>query len=339
MQDSGHVLFDTYGCGATRRTTLDAAIKSGTRSFRDASEEMWGSLNVPFADGFAILRQKLEVDPGFEAFHKWCVEEEIPFNVISAGLKPILRGVLEGVLGEEARRIDIVANDAVIEDEGQWRPVWRHDTELGHDKALSISEARKNAQTEMEVDEIPLIVFIGDGVSDLPAASQADVLFARRGLLLEEHCVQNKIPYIGFDSFSDIQREIATIKREDEAKTAGKGMPANHNPRANLWRQLSSQRNLPLKVGTAAGTTKEKSVLRADAVGGSAVPAMVPNVSLAASSAATALPGSAVKTTPAKAAKTAGGKGKAEPTLPREFGFTWCCLMRKPLHPDRLFRL
>ena len=46
MQDTGHVLFDSHGCGARRREVLDQQIKSGERSFKEVSEEMWGSLNV-----------------------------------------------------------------------------------------------------------------------------------------------------------------------------------------------------------------------------------------------------------------------------------------------------
>lgn len=243
MQDTGHILFDAHGCGSKRREILDEQIKTGERSFREVSEEMWGSLNVPFEDGFEVMERSLEIDPDFEAFHKFCIENKIPFNVISAGLKPILRKVLDTFLGEEAaRHIDIVANDADISGDGSsWKPVWRHDTELGHDKALSITEAREAAHLECEDGTIPLIVFIGDGVSDLPAARQADVLFARRGLRLEEYCVENKIPYIPFDTFADIQREVEKIMVEDQQKTGGKGMPARFNPRANLWRRVSSK--------------------------------------------------------------------------------------------------
>ena len=42
--------------------------------------------------------------------------------------------------------------------------------DLGHAKALSITEAREEAKLQAEDGTIPLIVFIGDGVSDLPAA-------------------------------------------------------------------------------------------------------------------------------------------------------------------------
>ena len=101
---------------------------------------------------------------------------------------------------EGSAHIEIVANNAHITEDGpEWKPVWRHDTEIGHDKALSITEAREDAKLKSEDGTIPLIIFIGDGVSDLPAARQADVLFARRGLRLEEDCVENKIRYIGID--------------------------------------------------------------------------------------------------------------------------------------------
>ncbi|XXH03356.1 phosphatidylserine decarboxylase [Hypoxylon texense] len=262
MQDTGHVLFDNHGCGSKRREILDEQIKTGDRSFRDVSEEMWGSLNVPFEDGFEVMEKTLEIDPDFQSFHKYCIANNIPFNVISAGLKPILRRVLDTFLGEEASsHIDIVANDAHISADGsEWKPIWRHDTELGHDKALSVQEARKEAELACEDGSIPLIVFIGDGVSDLPAAREADVLFARRGLRLEEYCIEHKIPYIPFDTFADIQREIQKIKEEDDKKTGGRGVPARFNPRANLWRRVSSKNAVPRYV-VMSPTKEEKMFL------------------------------------------------------------------------------
>ena len=142
----------------------------------------------------------------------------------------------------QSSHIEIVANDAEIAEDGsEWKPVWKHDTELGHDKALSITEYRDQAKLESEDGTIPLIVFIGDGVSDLPAAREADVLFARRGLRLEEYCIENKIAYIAFDTFADIQKEVSKIMIEDQLKTCGLGVPARFNPRANMWRRVSSK--------------------------------------------------------------------------------------------------
>jgi 2,3-diketo-5-methylthio-1-phosphopentane phosphatase len=262
MQDTGHVLFDNHGCGPTRREILDEQIKNGERSFRDVSEEMWGSLNVPFDNGFEVMEKTLEIDPDFQSFHKYCIYHKIPFNVISAGLKPILRRVLDTFLGEEqSAHIDIVANDAQIAADGSdWKPIWLHDNELGHDKALSVQEARKDAELLCEEGTVPLIVFIGDGVSDLPAAREADVLFARRGLRLEEYCVGNNIAHIPFDTFADIQREIERIRREDEEKTGGMGLPVRFNPRANLWRRVSSKAAVPRYI-IQSPTKEEKMFL------------------------------------------------------------------------------
>ncbi|KAK0745218.1 2,3-diketo-5-methylthio-1-phosphopentane phosphatase [Apiosordaria backusii] len=260
LQDTGHILFNTFGCGPNKRELLDAQINSGERTFKDVLEEMWGSLNVPFEDGFELMSQQLEMDAGFTGFHRFCVEEKIPFHVISAGLKPVLRRVLDEFLGEEeSAKIDIVANEADIKEDGsEWKPVWRHgESELGHDKAVSMKEARREVNREVagkklegeeEEEEVPLIVFIGDGVSDLPAAREADVLFARKGLRLEGYCVEHGIKYLPFDSFADIQRKLEEILEEDEKKTGGKGKPARFNPRANMWRRVSSRNAVPRYV-------------------------------------------------------------------------------------------
>jgi 2,3-diketo-5-methylthio-1-phosphopentane phosphatase len=259
MQDTGHVLFDAHGCGSKRREVLDEQIKTGERSFREVSEEMWGSLHVPFEDGFEIMEESLDIDPDFKEFHKYCLDNKIPFNVISAGLKPILRRVLDIFLGEkQSQHIDIIANDANIPSDGSsWTVNWRHDNDLGHDKALSINEYKDSAVQDAD-GNIPLIVFIGDGVSDLPAAREADVLFARRGLRLEEYCIENNITYIPFDTFADIQKEIIKISKEDEEKTQGKGKPVKFNPRANLWRRVSSKQSVPLYV--AQTPSKEEKI-------------------------------------------------------------------------------
>lgn len=120
---------------------------------------MRGSLHVPFDE------KSIEIDTDFRGFYEYCINNNIPFNVISARLKPILRGVLDIFLGEErSAQIKIVANDAQIADDGSvWKPIWRHDNELGHDKVLSVQEARREAELQCEDGTIPLIVFIGDG--------------------------------------------------------------------------------------------------------------------------------------------------------------------------------
>ena len=72
------------------------------------------------------------------------------------------------------------------------------------------------------------------------------MLFARRGLALEEHCKEHGIKYTPYDTFADVQREIIRIAKIDEKKTKGEGLPINFNPRANMWRRLSSKTAVPV---------------------------------------------------------------------------------------------
>ena len=101
MQDTGHVLVDNLGCGSAYREGLERQMKSGERSFRDISEDMWGSLTIPVEDGFDVMRENMDLDPAFKEFHEFCKANGIPFNVISSGLRPILRKVLDAFLGAQ----------------------------------------------------------------------------------------------------------------------------------------------------------------------------------------------------------------------------------------------
>lgn len=262
MQDSGHVLVDNLGGGDEFRQNIEKQIKTGERSFREASEDMWGSLTIPLEDGFDVMKNNMEMDPKFKEFHEFCMQNNISFNVVSAGLKPILRKVLDAFLGaQEASHINIVANDADIRSDGApWKPIWLHETELGHDKALSVNKGRAEAAAFCNEGEIPLIIFIGDGVSDLTAAREADILFARKGLKLEDYCKQNQIPYIPFETFGDVKKEVRAILQEDLEKTGGTGVPARFNPRANMWRRISSKQTVP-KFAAATPSNEEKMFL------------------------------------------------------------------------------
>lgn len=86
------------------------------------------------------------------------------------------------------------------------------------------------------------------------------MLFARRGLRLEEYCIEHKIAYIPYDSFADIQREVEKIMIEDQEKTKGQGLPARFNPRANMWRRMSSKQAVP-KLVAATPSKEEKMFL------------------------------------------------------------------------------
>ncbi len=62
-----------------------------------------------------------------------------------------------------------------------------------------------------ELQEKPQIVFIGDGVSDLSAAIEADIVFAKKGKDLETWCIRKGVEYHGWDDFSMILKVLRSL--------------------------------------------------------------------------------------------------------------------------------
>jgi len=57
-------------------------------------------------------------------------------------------------------------------------------------------------------ETVPMIIFVGDGVSDLHAAREAVTLFIHGGQALEKPCIKHGIWYIPYHTFADIEREV-----------------------------------------------------------------------------------------------------------------------------------
>ncbi|KAG4303787.1 hypothetical protein PORY_002812 [Pneumocystis oryctolagi] len=220
MQDTGHLLFDQYGCGPERRIALEALIARGECSFRDVSSELWGKLRLSLAQSISWVLPNLEIDSGFLSFFEFCTHNHIPFRIVSSGLRPLLLAALSKFVGREtAEQIEIISNDVKVTSDGVWEPIWHDETPLGHDKAASIRKcmAMNKLSCGFESDnpskcsQAPRVVFIGDGVSDFSVVKDVDILFARKGLSLEKYCLERGIPYIPYETFADVQREISWI--------------------------------------------------------------------------------------------------------------------------------
>lgn len=77
---------------------------------------------------------------------------------------------------------------------------------FGHDKSLEI---RKYSQ--LPADKRPYLFYAGDGVSDLSAAKETDIMFAKAGRDLVTFCEKEKVPFTTFNDFSDILTVVKEI--------------------------------------------------------------------------------------------------------------------------------
>ena len=122
-------------------------------------------------------------------------------------MEPIIRALLVNLVGEEAaENLQIVSNHVDIKDNGKWDIVYRDESSFGHDKSRAI-----RPYASLPNDIRPTLLYCGDGVSDLSAAKETDLLFAKHGKDLITYCLRESIPYVVFKSFKDIHAKVQAL--------------------------------------------------------------------------------------------------------------------------------
>lgn len=205
LQDSNDFMTHNLGFGVDKRVYLNDEILNGRITFRDAFQQMLDSIKTPFPECIDYLLKHIELDPGFKDFYAWATENNIPIVVVSSGMKPVIHALLVKLVGHEAaENIEIISNDTKINEDGSWDIIYRDDSDFGHDKSLCI-------KPYSALKDRPTLFYAGDGVSDLSAAKETDLLFAKEGKDLITYCIRENIPYTTFASYKDIHEKIVSI--------------------------------------------------------------------------------------------------------------------------------
>jgi 2,3-diketo-5-methylthio-1-phosphopentane phosphatase len=218
LQDTNDFITDNYGMGQTERRQLFHAIIDESDTFRNTFQKMLDSWKMPFPKVLEILRDNISLDPHFREFMVWAREKHVPVIVLSSGMVPVLETLLRHLLGEDLMKdIEIVANETQLRAPGNsldvadgWTIKFHDDSGFGHDKSLTI-RPYADAIAKMPVDERPTLLYAGDGVSDLSAARETDLLFAREGMDLVVYCEKEGIPFTEFRSWKSILQETQDI--------------------------------------------------------------------------------------------------------------------------------
>ncbi|KAI1367875.1 HAD-like domain-containing protein [Xylaria arbuscula] len=211
LQDSNDWMTDNLGFGVELRRQGNKDVLYKGRPFRDAFQDMLDSVTKPFDQCLQLLLENVQLDPAFKEFAAWCRENNVPIVVLSGGMEPVIRALLAHLLGqEEAAVMQIVSNDVKprpgksINDENGWDIQYHDDSSFGHDKSLEI-------RPYAALPDRPIMFYAGDGVSDLSAAKETDLLFAKAGRDLVTYCEKEKVPFTVFNDFSDIHKIVADV--------------------------------------------------------------------------------------------------------------------------------
>jgi 2-hydroxy-3-keto-5-methylthiopentenyl-1-phosphate phosphatase len=113
--------------------------------------------------------------------------------ILSAGFSEIIDLLL---VPAELPGVEVRANRF---EPGPGGPVFRTRHALGHDKSVTIAEAKRRGHRT---------VFVGDGLSDREPAAVADLVFARRGRSLVDYCRKQGIACEQFETFFEVRQSL-----------------------------------------------------------------------------------------------------------------------------------
>ena len=213
LMDSNDYMTDNIGFGQARRKQGNKDTLDGKITFRESFKEMMESVTSPYNECIEFLVENIKLDPYFKEFLDYAMATNIPVVVLSSGMVPIIEALLKHLVGEKgAEYIQIVANDVQakpgksMNDADGWDLVFHDDSGFGHDKSLTI---RPYAQ--LPSNKRPTMFYAGDGVSDLSAAKETDLLFAKKGNDLVTFCVRQEIPFTEFEDWKSITATVQEI--------------------------------------------------------------------------------------------------------------------------------
>jgi 2,3-diketo-5-methylthio-1-phosphopentane phosphatase len=174
---------------------------------------MMDSISTPYPDCIKYLCDNVQLDPYFTQFLIFARENNIPVVVLSSGMVPIIDALLKKLVGEDlAGDIAIVANQVAarpgktIDQPGGWEIVFHDESGFGHDKSREI-----RPYANLPAEQRPTMFYAGDGVSDLSAARETDLLFAKKGRDLVTYCVNEDVPFTVFEDWESITSKVREI--------------------------------------------------------------------------------------------------------------------------------
>ncbi|KKY15612.1 putative phosphoserine phosphatase [Phaeomoniella chlamydospora] len=215
-KDTNDFMTDNHGFGLEQRRQGNMDTLNG-EPFRDGFRKMLDSWTTSFPDTIEILKKNIKLDPHFANFVSWAKSAGVPIIVLSSGMVPIISALLEHLLGPDFKDIEIIANGVQpkppINDLTKplgWEIVYHDDSGFGHDKSLTIRPYAKEIAKLPEAER-PTTLYAGDGVSDLSAAKETDLLFAKKGHDLITYCEREGIPFTVFEDWESILQKTQDI--------------------------------------------------------------------------------------------------------------------------------
>jgi 2,3-diketo-5-methylthio-1-phosphopentane phosphatase len=174
-------------------------LDRGEITLEQCMREQFSMIKAPKS----VILNEAELDTpfrsGFEDLVNFCNDNQVPIEIVSAGLDFVINHLLK-VRGLESKVRVCSARTRFTSDGIEIDPLELHDR-----KSIDF----KRDLVDYYKDKKKIVLFIGDGMSDKDAVRGADYVFVIKGSRLAEFCNNEGIDH---QEISDFKEVIAKIK-------------------------------------------------------------------------------------------------------------------------------
>ena len=199
-KDTNTKLIDYYGQD-DKTDSIRKDFKEGKLTFPEYFQSEIDQIRLTEEEYVNFLLEKIEISPGFLEFYKLTREKDIRFGIVSGGF---INGIVPYLKRHGIEDVDIFANTLVFENDKPHIKFLDGMDTMCCDKG-PCGNCKINHYNKYK-EEAERVIFIGDGVTDMPVAEKADIVFAKDSLA--RYLDQKGIDYRGYENFKDINKTI-----------------------------------------------------------------------------------------------------------------------------------
>ena len=205
--DVGEAIFRAFG-NAVETNIIVADLLSGKITARMCWELLFATIkNINLAKLNNFIDQ-MNIDPTFNQFHKYCLENEIEIFVLSDGFDYYIKRIFKKA---KLNNLNIFANSLIINDKNEMIPAFPY---FDIDCQTSANCKRNHILNNSGDEEFT--VYIGDGNSDKYSTQFCDFIFAKDDLL--KFCEKERITFFPFNNFKDVITRLYLLRSKKRLK-------------------------------------------------------------------------------------------------------------------------
>jgi len=191
------LLREKYACGDWQK--IDSDYLRGHLTVEQSNKLQFALIKEPKERLQAFVRQHIELRPGFVEFVRYCQDSAIQFAIVSSGLDFYIEPVLAEIGMPD---LELHCGRTSFSSDGIDVSYYDPDGNI-------VNQGFKKKYLIWLKERGTNIIYLGDGLSDLEAACQADHVFATSHLLdlLDRHSIEHS----AFSDFYDLLHQVRSL--------------------------------------------------------------------------------------------------------------------------------